>query len=55
MRRDSVREPTGSPVCTYSSTMCRKISRERSFSSVITGLRPRSIALVSNRFRRDGI
>ena len=33
-RRDSVREPMGSPVVTYSSTISRKISRERSFNSL---------------------
>ncbi len=34
-RRDSVREPTGSPVATKPSTMRRKISRLRSFNSEI--------------------
>src|SRR5580704_14836643 len=34
-RRDRVREPIGSPVATYPSTIRRKISRLRSLSSVI--------------------
>ena len=37
IRRDKVREPTGSPVSTYDSTMRRKISRLRSLSSPTTG------------------
>ena len=32
MRREILREPTGSPVARYDSTICRKISRERSSS-----------------------
>src|SRR5579871_6127209 len=41
MRRATLREPTGSPVARYDSTIWRKISRERSSSCAsVTGDEP---------------